>query len=52
MWLHRKMATAGFPRPVYLGGRDRFWKLEELEAWDREMIERGSTWHGVAKRDR
>ena len=42
--LRASCATTVFPAPVFLGGRDRFWRLEELEAWDREMIERGSTW--------
>lgn len=51
MWITRKTRDFGFPAPVFLGGRDRFWRLEELDAWDRAMIERGSTWHhGVAKR--
>jgi predicted DNA-binding transcriptional regulator AlpA len=48
MWITRKTRDFGFPAPVFLGGRDRFWRLDELEAWDRAMIERGSTWHGVA----
>ena len=35
MWLHRAMRDKGFPRPVMLGGgRDRFWKLDEVEAWE------------------
>lgn len=41
MWITRKMREAGFPKPVTLGGRDRFWRHEDLEAWDRQMIERG-----------
>ena len=48
MWITRKTRDFGFPAAVHLGGRDRFWRLDELEAWDREMIERGSTFHGVA----
>jgi hypothetical protein len=51
MWLVRKMREFGFPRPIYFGGRDRFWITEQLDEWDRAMIERGSTsQHGVAKR--
>lgn len=42
MWITRKTREAGFPAPVHLGGRDRFWRLEDLEAWDRAMIERGA----------
>jgi predicted DNA-binding transcriptional regulator AlpA len=52
MWITRKTRDFGFPAAVHLGGRDRFWKLEELEAWDRAMIERGSTLHGVAAKRR
>jgi predicted DNA-binding transcriptional regulator AlpA len=37
MWLHRRLHdNSGFPRPVYLG-RQRFWKLEDLERWEREQ---------------
>jgi predicted DNA-binding transcriptional regulator AlpA len=51
MWIARKTRDFGFPAPVYLGGRDRFWRLDELEQWDRAMIERGATLCGiVAKR--
>ena len=48
MWIARKQRDFEFPAAVYLGGRDRFWRLDELAAWDRAMIEKGSTWHGVA----
>ena len=36
MFIERRLADAGstFPRPIYLG-RLRFWKLAELEAWER-----------------
>ncbi len=34
MWLTRKMRDAGFPQPVYFGGRDRFWLDDELDAWE------------------
>ena len=51
MWLVRKMRDFGFPRPIYFGGRDRFWITEQLDEWDDAMIQRGSTsQHGVAKR--
>ncbi|MDN3278718.1 hypothetical protein QWJ07_30960 [Frankia sp. RB7] len=42
MWITRKTREAAFPAPVHLGGRDRFWRLEDLESWDRAMIERGA----------
>jgi predicted DNA-binding transcriptional regulator AlpA len=32
MWIVRRMADAGFPKPVRLGGRLRFWRVEEIEA--------------------
>jgi predicted DNA-binding transcriptional regulator AlpA len=41
MWLARKMRDEGFPSPVFLGGRDRFWRVEELDTWDALMIQRG-----------
>lgn len=34
MWITRRIADAGFPEPTYFGGL-RFWKLSELERWDR-----------------
>jgi predicted DNA-binding transcriptional regulator AlpA len=33
-WIRRKTKEAGFPKPYYLHGADRFWLLEELDAWD------------------
>ncbi|MCK1409306.1 hypothetical protein [Bradyrhizobium sp. 76] len=49
MWITRKMRDEGFPQPVFLGGRDRFWITEQLDSWDMAMIERGSiAHHGVA----
>lgn len=41
MWISRAIAQRGFPAPIHLGGRDRFWRLEDLQRWDRTMIERG-----------
>lgn len=35
MWITRRIADAGFPEPTFLGGL-RFWKLRDLERWDRE----------------
>ncbi|TIM15501.1 MAG: DNA-binding protein [Mesorhizobium sp.] len=29
-------AGSGFPRPVYIG-RNRYWRLTELEAWDQSL---------------
>jgi predicted DNA-binding transcriptional regulator AlpA len=35
MWLHRKMLAGKFPKPVRLGGgRLRFWKIADLQAWE------------------
>lgn len=40
MWLIRRLNDkSGFPRPVYLG-RLRFWKLSELEDWERRRAAR------------
>ncbi len=38
MWLFRKQHECGFPAPVFLGGRDRFWIVEQLDSWDREQL--------------
>jgi hypothetical protein len=36
MWLHRRLRDgSGFPQPMIIETR-RFWKLSELEAWERE----------------
>jgi predicted DNA-binding transcriptional regulator AlpA len=35
MWIERRLADdSGFPRPTKFG-RLRFWKLAEIEAWER-----------------
>lgn len=36
-WLDNE--DMGFPRPVYLG-RYRYWKLSDLEVWERERARR------------
>jgi predicted DNA-binding transcriptional regulator AlpA len=33
MWLLRRMANDGFPKPVYFG-RLRFWRRTEIEQWE------------------
>ena len=38
MWIARKQRECGFPAPVFLGGRDRFWIVEQLDDWDREQL--------------
>jgi predicted DNA-binding transcriptional regulator AlpA len=39
MWIERRLATdPAFPRPVYFG-RYRFWKLSDLEAWEKAQAE-------------
>jgi predicted DNA-binding transcriptional regulator AlpA len=35
MWPYRRMADSGFPKPEKLGGRLRFWKLADLERWEK-----------------
>jgi predicted DNA-binding transcriptional regulator AlpA len=40
-WILRRQRDSGFPAAVKFGaGRFRFWKLSELEAWERK---KGST---------
>jgi predicted DNA-binding transcriptional regulator AlpA len=35
MWLHRRLRDgSGFPKPMLVEGR-RFWRISELEAWER-----------------
>ena len=34
MWLVRRMAKDGFPKPSYFG-RLRFWRRTEIEQWER-----------------
>ena len=36
MWLARRRKDAGFPSPIVLGGI-RFWKLSELERWEKDQ---------------
>lgn len=41
MWLVRKLkADADFPKPAY-SGRLRFFRLDELEAYDKAIVVRG-----------
>ena len=37
MWLRRRMADSGFPRPVHFGSSERFWKLSEVEQWEADQ---------------
>ncbi|MFC7396533.1 helix-turn-helix transcriptional regulator [Chelatococcus sp. GCM10030263] len=38
MWVVRRLKNdPTFPRPAYFG-RQRFWKLAEIEAWERAQI--------------
>jgi hypothetical protein len=39
-WIRRKTREAGFPAPYYLDGADRFWAVEELDAWDTATLKR------------
>ncbi len=41
MWLHRRLVKDSFPTPVTFGGRFRFFKLADVQAWERSMIARG-----------
>jgi len=36
MWLVRRQRDSGFPSPIILGGI-RFWKLSELECWEKDQ---------------
>jgi predicted DNA-binding transcriptional regulator AlpA len=39
-WIRRKTREAAFPKPYYLDGADRFWSVEELDAWDLATLQR------------
>jgi hypothetical protein len=39
MWLIRRMQDSGFPAPSYFG-RLRFWRLSDLESWERLQAEK------------
>jgi hypothetical protein len=37
MWIARRLKDgSGFPKPVYIG-KLRFWRLADLEAWERTL---------------
>ena len=38
MWIERRLKDdeAPLPRPIYIG-RLRYWKLAEIEAWERQQ---------------
>jgi predicted DNA-binding transcriptional regulator AlpA len=36
LWRWLKDSTLNFPRPVYIG-RFRYWKIVELEEWERNL---------------
>ncbi|RTE92930.1 hypothetical protein [Bradyrhizobium sp. LVM 105] len=41
MWIHRRMRDDEFPKPVYFGTPTRYWRMSDVVAWERAMIERG-----------
>jgi predicted DNA-binding transcriptional regulator AlpA len=42
MWIHRRILTdAEFPRPTYYGRR-RFWRIDELDAYDLKKARRSA----------
>ncbi len=44
MWVERRLKSdATFPRPALLVGKRRFWRLNDLEAWERSAAARGVT---------
>lgn len=42
-WIRRKTREVGFPKPFYLDGADRYWSLEDLDAWDLATLTREPT---------
>jgi hypothetical protein len=50
MWLHRRLHdTSGFPQPVVIFGR-RFWRLNDLLTWERNLAEHPSKWPSPRRR--
>jgi prophage regulatory protein len=47
--LYDWIAKGQFPRPVRLGVRSVGWALEELEAWERDRLDRRDAHGGVAQ---
>jgi predicted DNA-binding transcriptional regulator AlpA len=42
MWLVRRMADSGFPRPIKFTDSKtarRFWRTADVEQWERERVE-------------
>ena len=33
MWIERRMATAGFPKPVTFGTTRRYWRISDVDSW-------------------
>ena len=42
-WIRRKTRDARFPQPYYFDGADRFWAVDELDAWDLATLTREPT---------
>jgi predicted DNA-binding transcriptional regulator AlpA len=43
MWIERTMARdPTFPRPTTFGSMFRFWRLDEIEAWERASAKRSA----------
>jgi predicted DNA-binding transcriptional regulator AlpA len=40
MWIVRRMADHEFPKPVTFGTSARFWRVAELIAWEKLMLDR------------
>jgi hypothetical protein len=36
MFLHRKKDDPGFPVPVWIGNHQKFWPLDQIEAYERQ----------------
>ena len=52
MWITRKIRDSGFPKPVYLDGRDRFWINEQLDAWEAQAEQSAPKHDGIARKGR
>jgi len=42
MWIERRLKDdSGFPKPIYIAKR-RFWRLADLELWERSLATKGA----------
>ena len=51
MWFHRRLAKDGFLKPMFFGGRQRYFRSTDVEKWERARIERALAASGEGSRN-